>query len=156
MPICYSFLIITIVRPTNLIHWWHKLYEIQIASLLDLTIDKLHNSLGLTLLHASMCSANTEVSKWLITNYPEMLSYKDSQRDTPLMISLKECSYYLIMYSQQNNGKLDDNTSYSDNDFMIYYPEINNFREKIRKYGKLISSVRVVLIYKIICLFDCW
>ena len=51
-----------------------------------------------------MCGADSEVSRWLIHQYPDLLNVEDFQRDTPLFIALKECSYFLLKYGEQLDG----------------------------------------------------
>jgi Ran GTPase-activating protein (RanGAP) involved in mRNA processing and transport len=75
-----------------------------------------------------------------MNTYPSLLNIEDSQRDTPITIALKECSYYLCKYSKQNNGTLDDGTSYSDNEFNHYYPEMENVRDLCIHYGEFIRE----------------
>lgn len=137
----YLFLSYPDIRPASILPWYSKLVEVQLAAMCNLTISRLSSSLGLTLLHASMCSGNTEVSKWLMHAYPALLSLEDSQRDTPLMIALKECAYYLILYGQQNNGLMDDGTSYGDAAFDSYYPEIENYRKQTSISGEFVVEL---------------
>jgi len=101
------------------------------ASMFNLTIKNIRSSLGLTLLHTAMFSANSEAAKWLMYSNPELLSVQDSQNDTPVSIALKECAYFLLAYGQQNEGHLDDGTSYTDEKYSIYYPEVEDIRESI-------------------------
>eukprot|EP01035_Chromulina_nebulosa_P018885 gene18885-24680_t len=135
----YLFLVYPEVKPSNLISLYDKIVIIQIASLLNLTIDRLSSSLGLTLLHVTMCSGHTEISKWLIHNYPQLLTYKDLQHDTPIMIALKECAHFLILFGQQKDN-LDDGTSFSDASYSTYYPEIEDYRNDTDTNGEFIVA----------------
>mmetsp|Transcript_18442 Transcript_18442/g.25377 ORF Transcript_18442/g.25377 Transcript_18442/m.25377 type:complete len:97 (+) Transcript_18442:775-1065(+) len=67
-----------------------------------------------------MFSANNKAAKWLMNSKPEL---QDSQNDTPVSIALKECAYFLLAYDQQNEGQLDDGTSYTDEKHGVYYSE---------------------------------
>jgi hypothetical protein len=78
-----------------------------------------------------MFAANGEAAKWLLYSNPSLISVKDSQSDTPITIALKECAYFLLAYGQQNNGRLDDGTSYSDESYGTYYPEVEEIRESV-------------------------
>jgi Ran GTPase-activating protein (RanGAP) involved in mRNA processing and transport len=127
----YFFLTLPDLRPPSTLPFFTKIFYLNIAAMLDLSVRNLHSSLGLTLLHASMCNASTEISKWLIASYPDLLHVHDSQRDTPILLALKEFAYYLILYSEQNGGKLDDDTSYSDDAYNLYYPEIESIRNEV-------------------------
>ena len=83
-----------------------------------------------------MCNADSDVARWLIHTHPTMLQVEDAQRDTPVSIALKECAYYLLKYGNDNNGYLDDGTTYSDDDTNKFYPEINKLRELVAVYGE--------------------
>ena len=87
--------------------------------------------MGLTLLHTAMFAANSEAAKWLLYSNPELATVQDSQNDTPVTNALKESAYFLLAYGQQNNGQLDDGTSYSDEKFNDYYPEVEEVRESV-------------------------
>jgi hypothetical protein len=68
--------------------------------------------------------------------HPELLNVEDSQRDTPLTIALKECSYFLVIYSTFNDGRLDDGTSYSDDLFFDHFPEVlGNSNPKVSQFN---------------------
>ena len=73
--------------------------------------------------------------------YPEMLNVEDFQKDTPLFIALKEASYFLLKYSDQLDGYLADETSYDDEDYDEYYPEIAENREAVLKNGEWVSEL---------------
>ena len=88
----------------------------------NLNINNIRSSLGLTLLHAVMFSANGDVARWIIHRNPNLLLIEDAQSDTPITIALKECSYFLLAFGELNNGYLDDGTSYSDESYSSYYP----------------------------------
>jgi len=124
------------VRPHELLDFTDKVFTIKWASAFDLNINNLRSSLGLTLLHTSMCAGDGEACRWLIHKYPDLLNVEDSQRDTPILIALKECAYFLTVYSRLGKGKLDDGTSYSDDDLIEYYPEIKGIRSGIRHDGE--------------------
>ena len=124
------------VRPPSLISFKEKMVEIKWASLFNLTISNMKTSLGLSLLHIAMCSADPEITRWIIHYYPHLLEAEDFQRDTPVAIALKECAHNLIQFSEMNDGMLDDGTSYSDDDFYTYFPEVLEFREAQRYDGE--------------------
>ena len=129
------------VRPADLVPMNVKLFEMKWASFFNLTIHNLRSSLGLTLLHTTMCGAESEVTRWLISQYPDLLNVEDFQRDTPLFIALKECSYFLLKYGEQNNGILSDNSSYDDDSYNNYYPEIEDYRGKGIAYGEYLEEL---------------
>jgi Ran GTPase-activating protein (RanGAP) involved in mRNA processing and transport len=128
------------IRPPTLITWREKMIEIKWAALFNLTISNLKTSLGLSLLHIVMCAADPEVTRWVIHYYPHLLEAEDFQRDTPVAIALKECAYNLIQYSEMNDGTLDDGTSYADDDFYTYFPEVLELREAQRYEGEYIED----------------
>jgi hypothetical protein len=124
------------VRPAWLVSTKIKLIDIKWAATFNLTIKHLRSSVGLTFLHTTMCTADAEVTRWVMHEYPELLHIEDSQRDTPLTIALKEGSYMLVQYSLLNRGNLDDDTSYSDDMFFNHYEEAVTVREKLSKFGE--------------------
>ena len=124
------------VRPPNLVPLSAKLLEIKWAALFNLTLKNLRSSLGLSLLHTSMFSADGDVARWIIHSNPELLTAEDSQNDTPITIALKECAYFLLAYGEQNGGALDDGTGYSDEQYAAYYPEVDNIRDDIAENGE--------------------
>jgi hypothetical protein len=124
------------VRPPWLVSFKIKLIDIKWAATFNLSIKHLRSSVGLTFLHTTMCSAGSEVSRWIMHRYPELIHVEDSQRDTPLTIALKEGSYMLVQYSILNGGNLDDGTSYSDDIFFDYYPEVVSAREALNRFGE--------------------
>lgn len=129
------------VRPPTLLTFKEKMIEIKWASLFNLTIENIRTSLGLSLLHIVMCSADPEITKWIIHNHPSLLLTQDFQRDTPVAIALKECAHYLILFSNMNNGLLDDGTSFGDDEFNTYYPEALDFRESVQYNGEFNTEV---------------
>lgn len=140
----YALLVWPDVRPKNLVTFQEKMLDIKWASLFNLTLRNLRSSLGLTVLHTTMFQADGEVSRWIIHTNPELLHVQDSQNDTPITIALKECAYYLLLYGALNNGKLDDNTSYSDEDYSIYYPEVDEIRDEIFNHGEFITEQSII------------
>jgi len=128
------------VRPPYLVPFAAKVAEIKWASMFNLTLKNVRSSLGLTLLHTAMFSANSEAAKWLMNSNPELLSVQDSQNDTPVSIALKECAYFLLAYGQQNEGQLDDGTSYTDEKYGIYYPEVEDIRESVFQRGEFLED----------------
>jgi hypothetical protein len=132
------------IRPTNLITFTEKLVEVKWGALFNLTLKNLRSSLGLTMLHTTMFQADSEVSRWIIYSNPELLLVSDSQNDTPITIALKECAYYLMVYGDQNEGYLDDHTTYNDEDYAIYYAEIDEVRDDIFQNGEFIEELSIV------------
>jgi Ran GTPase-activating protein (RanGAP) involved in mRNA processing and transport len=128
------------VRPPDLMTWSEKLIIAKWAALFNLTVPKMRTTLGLSLLHTAMYSGDIAATRYLIYWYPEMLFLEDSQRDTPLSIGLKECSFYLIMFSALNNGIMDDGTSFSDEDLYTYYPEAEALRDMLLEYGEFVPE----------------
>lgn len=129
------------VRPPRLAPLSVKLFEIKWASLFNLTVGNLRSSLGLSLLHTVMFSADGDSARWLIHNYPFLLKVEDSQKDTPVTIALKECAYFLLVYGEQRGGDLDDGTSYSDEAYGSYYPEVDDMRDEIYLDGEFIKDL---------------
>ena len=128
------------VRPQSLLSFSDKMFQVKWASAFNLTIPNLRSTLGLNLLHTSMCSGDGEASRWLMHKYPDLINREDSQRDTPLMIALKECAFFLAVYSKLGRGRLDDGTSYSDDDLVEYYPEIERIRDEIHHDGECLME----------------
>jgi len=141
----YALLTFPDVRPSDLVPLSIKLIEIKWAAFFNLTLKNIRSSLGLSILHTSMCAADSEVARWLIHMHPELLNAEDFQRDTPVFIALKECSYFLLKYGDQNNGKLDDGTGYDDEKFLSCYPEIEDLRYNAMDQGEYIASLGDVL-----------
>ncbi len=129
------------VRPADLVPMSVKLFEMKWASFFNLTLHNMRSSLGLSLLHTTMCGADSEVSRWLIHQYPDLLNVEDFQRDTPLFIALKECSYFLLKYGEQQDFALSDGTSYDDDSYLDYYPEIEDFRDSVISNGEYLPEV---------------
>lgn len=132
------------VRPSNLISFSNKIFEVKWASLFNLTLKNLRSSLGLTILHTTMFQADGEVSRWIMHTNPDLLSVADSQNDTPITIALKECAYYLMVFGEQNEGFLDDHTTYGDDDYATYYPEIDDVRDEVYQNGEFIEELGIV------------
>eukprot|EP00601_Ochromonadales_sp_CCMP2298_P000886 CAMPEP_0173170174 /NCGR_PEP_ID=MMETSP1141-20130122/1096_1 /TAXON_ID=483371 /ORGANISM="non described non described, Strain CCMP2298" /LENGTH=663 /DNA_ID=CAMNT_0014092049 /DNA_START=17 /DNA_END=2005 /DNA_ORIENTATION=+ len=129
------------VRPANIMPLRAKLLEVKWASMFNLTLANLRSSLGLTVLHTVMFSADGDVARWIIHSNPQLLTVEDSQSDTPITIALKECAYFLIAYGQQNDGTLDDGTAYSDEAYTAYYPEVDDIRDEIFLYGEFVPEL---------------
>ena len=134
------------IRPSNLITFSNKLSEITWASIFNLNINNIRSSLGLTLLHAVMFSANGDVARWIIHRNPNLLLIEDAQSDTPITIALKECSYFLLAFGELNNGYLDDGTSYSDESYSSYYPEVDEYRDEIFADGEFLPELSTIQI----------
>jgi Ran GTPase-activating protein (RanGAP) involved in mRNA processing and transport len=66
---------------------------------------------------------------------------QDSQHDTPITIALKECAYFLLAYGEQNEGGLDDGTSYADEQYALYYPEVDDLRDDIYNNGEFVHDL---------------
>lgn len=131
------------VRPPNLLTFREKMIEVKWASLFNLTVSNMRTSLGLSFLHIVMCSADPEITRWIIHQHPHLLSEQDFQRDTPISIALKECAYYLMMYSNMNDGVMDDGTSFADDEFYAAFPEILEIRENVSYNGEFVSDLVV-------------
>jgi hypothetical protein len=129
------------VRPPSLASTFAKLFEIKWASLFNLTLNNLRSSLGLTVLHTVMFSADGDVARWIIHTNPSLLLVEDSQNDTPITIALKECAYFLLAYGEQNDGFLDDGTEYTDEQYAIYYPEVDDLRDDIYTNGEFVHDL---------------
>lgn len=132
------------IRPPQLISTSKKIFEVKWASLFNLTLKNLRSSLGLTILHITMFQGDGEVSRWIIHTNPDLLLIQDSQNDTPITIALKECAYYLMVYGEQNVGVLDDHTSYSDEDYAAYYPEVDDIRDEVFQTGEFMEELSIV------------
>jgi Ran GTPase-activating protein (RanGAP) involved in mRNA processing and transport len=132
------------VRPSTLVSWSRKLFEIKWASLFNLTLKNLRSSLGLTILHTTMFQGDGEVSRWIMHTNPDLLLIQDSQNDTPITIALKECAYYLMVYGDQNEGFLDDHTTYGDDDYATFYPEVDEVRDEVFQNGEFIEELGYV------------
>ena len=131
------------VRPQYLMPISAKLIEVKWASFFNLTLKNIRSSLGLTILHATMFTADGEVCRWIMYSNPDLLQVMDSQNDTPITIALKECAYYLLCYGEQNEGRLDDGTSYDDEDYANYYAEVDDVRDEIYNHGEFISEISI-------------
>ena len=142
----YAFVAWPDVRPHYLVSFFNKIFEIKWASLFNMTLKNVRSSLGLTILHTAMFAGNSEAVMWLLHTNSQLLEVIDSQNDTPLSIALKECAYYLLAYGQQNGGQLEDGTSYSDEYYNKYYPEVEELREEIFQRGEFVED-RYTLIH---------
>eukprot|EP01038_Epipyxis_sp_PR26KG_P005828 gene5828-8037_t len=140
----YALLTYPDVRPQTLLSFSEKLFEIKWAAMFNLTIQNIRSSLGLTLLHTVMFSGDTEVARYIIHKNPSLLNEEDSQHDTPISIALKECAYYLLVYSEQNDGNLDDGTYFHDEAYNEYYPEVEDLREEIYNSGEFNRSYSTI------------
>lgn len=134
------------VRPPTLLSFAAKLFEVKWASLFNLTLGNLRSSLGLTVLHTVIFSSDSEVARWIMHTNPELLYVEDSQKDTPISIALKECAYMLLAYGEQNGGSLDDGTSYSDEHYQLYYPEVEDLRDEVFLNGEFIADYSTVVV----------
>jgi Ran GTPase-activating protein (RanGAP) involved in mRNA processing and transport len=128
------------VRPQTLLHPIYKLVHIKWAASFNLTLSNLRSSLGLTLMHTSMCAGQGETARWLIHEQPHLLNIQDAQRDTPITIALKEAAYFLVVYSRLNDGLLEDGTNFSDDFYDETYPEIWTYREELEDHGEFIPD----------------
>ena len=102
------------VDPPNIINTFNKLFEIKWAALWNLNIPTLRSSLGLSVLHTTVYSGDTDIARWIVYHYPQLLLAQDSSRDTPIAIGLKEAAFFALESSHLNEGRLDDGTSYGD------------------------------------------
>jgi len=136
----YAFVTWPDVRPSHLITFWNKIFEVKWAAFFNLTINNLRSSLDLTLLHTVIYLGESEIAKWLIHTNPKLLLCEDSQKDTPVAIALKECSHFVLLYSEQNDGFLDDETFFSDEAYGEYYPEVEEVRDETFQNGEFIQE----------------
>eukprot|EP00981_Chlorochromonas_danica_P015900 scaffold14726_cov186-Ochromonas_danica.AAC.2 len=128
------------VRPPSLVSFEAKALLIKWAALFNLTLENLRSSLGLTILHTAMFSAQGEAARWMIHHCPDLLLTTDSQNDSPITIALKECAYYLYLYGEQKDGALEDGTSYDDDNYQQYYPEVDMLRQEIDEDGEFLPD----------------
>lgn len=129
------------VRPANIVSTFAKIFEIKWASLFNLTLNNLRSSLGLSVLHTVMFAADGDVARWIIHANPDLLLVEDSQNDTPITIALKECAYFLLAYGEQNSGYLDDGTTYTDEQYAVYYPEVDDVRDEVYNHGEFVTDL---------------
>lgn len=128
------------VQPPYLLNAFEKYYFIQLAAIFNLRIDRLKSNLGLNLLHVSMSEGESDVCRWLIYKYPRLINQENHERDTPVMIAIKETAKHLFEYSLLSNGVLDDGTSYDDDYFNEIYPDFDGIREESRFRGEFIPE----------------
>ena len=136
----YAFIPWPDVRPPDVLPATVKMFEIKWAAMFNLNVSNLRSSLGLSLLHTAMCNADGEVARWLIHLYPDLLNCEDFQHDTPIFVALKECAFLLTKFGKQNDGLLEDGTSYKDEEFLSYYPEIDQFRDDAADNGEYLPE----------------
>jgi hypothetical protein len=82
-----------------------------------------------------MYIGESEIAKWFIHTNAKLLLVQDFQGDTPVAIALKEDAHFLLLYSELNDGFLDDGTFFSDEAYMEYYPEVEELRDEIYENG---------------------
>ena len=128
------------VQPPYLLSIFEKFYFIQLSAIFNLRIDRLKSNLGMNLLHVSMSEGDSDVCRWLIYKYPQLINEENHERDTPVIIAIKETARHLFGYSLLNNGVLDDGTSYDDDFFREIYPEFEGIREESQIRGEFIPE----------------
>ena len=92
------------------------------------------------MLHTTVYSGDTDIARWIVYHYPQLLLAQDSSRDTPISIGLKEAAFFALESSHLNEGRLDDGTSYGDEWFNQVYPEVEDTREQVAQHGEYIKA----------------
>jgi hypothetical protein len=126
--------------PPNLVSTVNKLFEIKWAAAWNLTLPTMRTSLGLTVLHTTVYTGDSDIARWLVYHYPQLLLAQDSSRDTPISVALKEAAFFVLESSHLNDGRLDDGTSYGDEEFNTVYPEVEDMREQAIQNGEFIKA----------------
>ena len=83
-------------NPSNLLTWREKMFYVKWAALRGLSITALRTQTGQCVLHSAMLKGEPQAVKWLLYMHPELLAVCDEQRDSPVVIGLKELAGTLL------------------------------------------------------------
>jgi hypothetical protein len=92
-------------RPANLLSWYETLVVIRWAAIRDIRVTTMRTPTGQCILHSAMLKGEPEVVAWLLYNHPELLAVTDDQRDSPVIICLKELSATLLRHHKKPSDK---------------------------------------------------
>lgn len=92
-------------RPANLLTWYEKWFVIRWAAARDIRLATMRTPTGSCILHLAMLKGEPEVVAWLLYHHPELLTVADQQRDSPVVIALKELAATLLEHHRRPTDK---------------------------------------------------
>ncbi len=84
------------VKPHNLLTFRQKMLYVKWAALRGFFVKKVRTATGQCILHNAMMKAEPEAVQWIVYHHPDLLLVEDEQRDTPIIIALKELAKGLL------------------------------------------------------------
>ncbi|KAJ8610118.1 hypothetical protein CTAYLR_007102 [Chrysophaeum taylorii] len=96
-------------KPRKLITFWQKLFLVKWAAARSMNLATFRTPTGQCILHSAMLKAEPEAVAWILYHHPKLLDAIDDQRDSPVIIALKELAKTLLdhvrMPTQQTEWK---------------------------------------------------
>jgi Ran GTPase-activating protein (RanGAP) involved in mRNA processing and transport len=86
----------TRTNPSNLLGWRERTLLVRWAAIRGMFLKNIRTENGLCILHNAMGKAESDVVRWLLHVHPSLLGVQDDQRDTPVVVALKECAATLL------------------------------------------------------------
>ena len=86
------------------------------AAIRGMYLKKIRTENGLCILHNAIGKAESDLVRWLLHVHPTLISVQDDQRDTPVVVALKECATTLLKLEKdpQNRGLLWKRSRYAE------------------------------------------
>jgi len=85
-------------HPREILTWREKLFHVKWAAFRNMTLTALRTPTGQCVLHSAMLKGEPEAVKWLLYEHPALLGVCDEQRDSPVVIALKELAGTLLAH----------------------------------------------------------
>ncbi|KAH8098725.1 hypothetical protein JL720_1688 [Aureococcus anophagefferens] len=88
-------------NPSNLLTLYQKGVLVKWAAARDLRISTFRTPTGQCILHSAMLKGEPEIVAWILYHHPELLTVCDDQRDSPVVIALKELAFTLLKHQKK-------------------------------------------------------
>ena len=93
--------------PRNLLTFRQKLIHVKWAALRRTYLSKFRTPTGQCILHSAMLKGEPEAVAWLLHHHPTLLDVADDQRDSPVIIALKELAKTLLAHNNEPTPQTD-------------------------------------------------
>ena len=87
-------------RPRNLLTFRQKLLHMRWARLRNMRVAEFRTPTGQCILHVAMLKGEPEAVKWILQHHPTLLDVADDQRDSPVILALKELAKTLLKHNE--------------------------------------------------------
>lgn len=87
-------------HPRNLLTTWQKIFHVKWAALRGMRLASLRTPTSQSILHTAMLRGEPEATAWILYHHAKLLDDVDEQRDSPVVMALKELAKTLLAHEK--------------------------------------------------------